>query len=136
MDYVAGEAGLSAKGFVLTGGYELLGSDKGHALQTPMATLHKFNGWADLFLTTPSAGLEDVYVGLNASSVHFSGFQGTLTWHSFHSDSGDVHFGEEWDASVGVKVSRVALLANFADYRARSFGVDTRKFWLQAEYAF
>lgn len=136
VDYVAGEAGLSAKGFALTGGYELLGSDKGHALQTPMATLHKFNGWADLFLTTPSAGLEDVYVGLNASPVHFGGFQGTLTWHSFHSDSGHVHFGDEWDASVGVKVSRVALLAKFADYRAKGFGVDTRKFWLQAEYAF
>ena len=31
------------------------------ALQTPLATLHKFNGWADLFLTTPNAGLEDAY---------------------------------------------------------------------------
>jgi hypothetical protein len=28
-------------------------------MQTPMATLHKFDGWADLFLTTPANGLGD-----------------------------------------------------------------------------
>jgi hypothetical protein len=66
-DYVAGEADLSARGFTVTGGYEKLGSDNGIALQTPMATLHKFNGWADLFLTTPAAGLRDLYAGLAKS---------------------------------------------------------------------
>ncbi len=56
-DYLAGELGLTAKGFTLTGGYEKLGaaSTPGKSFQTPLATLHKFNGWADLFLTTPAA---------------------------------------------------------------------------------
>ena len=29
---------------------------------TPLATLHKFQGWADKFLTTPPNGIEDMYV--------------------------------------------------------------------------
>ena len=32
-------------------------------MQTPLATLHKFDGWADLFLTTPNKGLQDLYAG-------------------------------------------------------------------------
>ena len=35
-------------------GYEELGSNAGlYGLQTPLATLHAFNGWADKFLVTP-----------------------------------------------------------------------------------
>src|SRR5437868_3122510 len=63
-DYVAGEAGLAYRSLTLTGGWEKLGSDGGRAaVQTPMATLHKFDGWADLFLTTPANGLRDLYAG-------------------------------------------------------------------------
>src|ERR1035438_4740700 len=29
--------------------------------QTPLATLHAFNGWDDVFLTTPADGLQDIY---------------------------------------------------------------------------
>lgn len=139
VDYVAGEAALTVKGWTLTGGGELLGADAGHALQTPMATLHKFNGWADLFLNTPSTGLKDVYVGLSTvlpKVKSLPGLTAAVTWHSFHSDVGSTHFGDEWDASLGFKVRKVALLAKFADYNAKGFGSDTRKFWLQAEYAF
>ncbi|KPF52381.1 MULTISPECIES: alginate export family protein [unclassified Novosphingobium] len=135
-DYVNAEAGLAAYDFTATGGYEKLGSDKGIALQTPMATLHKFNGWADLFLTTPKSGLEDVYVGLAKAFPKLHGLNANVTWHDFHSDVGHVKFGEEWDASVGFKVRKVALLAKYADYKAKGFGVDTTKFWLEADYAF
>ena len=39
-------------------------SGKGR-FQTPLATLHKFNGWADKFLSTPLFGLEDLYLQLS-----------------------------------------------------------------------
>ncbi len=53
---VAGKATLKL-------GRELLGgSPASGAFQTPLATLFKFNGWADKFLTTPSNGLVDWYV--------------------------------------------------------------------------
>ena len=136
VDYVNAEAGLAGYGFTATGGYEKLGSDKGIALQTPMATLHKFNGWADLFLTTPAAGLEDVYVGLAKAFPKAKGLTANVVWHDFHSDVGHVKFGEEWDASLGFKVRKVAILAKYADYKAKGFGIDTKKFWLEADYAF
>ena len=46
-------------------GWEHLGGDGTHALQTPLATLHAFNGWDDQFNATPPGGLEDRYLGLN-----------------------------------------------------------------------
>lgn len=138
-DYWSLEAGTTMAGFAIAGGWEKLGSDNGRALQTPMATLHKFNGWADLFLTTPTSGLEDAYVSVSRKfeGVKFlPGLNAAVIFHQFDSDVGDVEYGTEWDASLGFKISRVSILAKYADYEARDFGVDTRKFWLQAEWAF
>ena len=138
-DYIAAEAGLALGGLGVTAGYELLGSDSGRAVQTPMATLHKFNGWADLFLTTPNGGLEDIYGGIayKFDGVKaLPGLNAAVTYHRFSSDAGSVRFGDEWDASLGFKLGRVGLLAKYADYSAKGFGVDTRKLWLQAEFAF
>lgn len=138
-DYIAAEAGLAAHDLTATAGYEKLGSDRGHAVQTPMATLHKFNGWADLFLTTPAAGLQDAYAGLayRFSTVKsLPGLNASVTYHRFDSDVGHLRYGDEWDAAVGVKLGRTNLLAKYADYSARSFAVDTRKLWLQLEVAY
>ena len=138
-DYWSLEAGTTLAGFAVAGGWEKLGSDNGRGLQTPMATLHKFNGWADLFLTTPTNGLEDAYVsvGRKFEGVKFlPGLNATVVFHQFDSDVGNIEYGTEWDASLGFKISRVAFLAKYADYEAKDFGVDTRKFWLQAEWAF
>lgn len=62
-DYYAVEASVAKKGVGKIGaGYEVLGNDRGaFSFRTPLATLHKFNGWGDLFLTTPNDGLEDLY---------------------------------------------------------------------------
>jgi hypothetical protein len=46
--------------------YEVLGSDgRNYAFATPFATLHKFNGWSDQSLGTPSQGLVDVIFTLS-----------------------------------------------------------------------
>ena len=140
-DYMLGEVGLSSMGFTLTGGYELLGADKaaGKSFQTPLATLHKFNGWADLFLTTPAAGLEDYYVSLAKvfpKVKSLPGLNATVAYHEFRSDVGSTKFGTEWDASLGFKVNNVGLLLKYADYNARAFGADKSILWLQAEVAF
>ncbi|MBO9519857.1 MAG: hypothetical protein J7493_17495 [Porphyrobacter sp.] len=137
--YINAQAGLAFSGFSFTAGYEELGSDGGvAAVQTPLATLHAFNGWADLFLTTPANGLRDYYAGVGtALNVPFlPGFKADLTYHQFDSDFGGLDYGSEWDASVGFKLGPVALLAKYANYQAAQFAVDTEKFWLQAEAAF
>ncbi|KRA80577.1 hypothetical protein [Altererythrobacter sp. Root672] len=138
-DYINAQAGLSVSHFTLTAGYEELGSDHGvAAVQTPLATLHAFNGWADLFLTTPANGLRDYYATVGAAfGVSFlPGLKADLTYHQFDSDFGGLDYGSEWDASVGFKLGPVALLAKYANYQADQFAVDTEKVWLQAEAAF
>jgi hypothetical protein len=72
-----GEAGLTAQGLSATGGYEILGADKGVALtsvQTPLASHFKFNGWAGKFGTTPPNGLRDLYGTLGYGWKKAAGF--------------------------------------------------------------
>ena len=138
-DYLALEGTLAVRGFALTGGYELLGSDNGVGLATPMATLHKFNGWADVFLNTPANGLRDLYLGAAYTFPPVKALPGlnlAVTWHDFDSDRGGLDYGSEWDASLGFKIGPVGVLAKYANYDAKGFSVDTEKFWLQAEYSF
>ncbi len=142
-DYIALEGGLAFKRLGITLGWEKKGSDSsvagGRAVQTPMATLHKFDGWADRFLVTPNAGLEDTYIGATYKFEQIKaipGLNAAVTYHQFNSDTGGVDYGHEWDASLGFRVSKVNLLAKYAAYSARGFGVDTKIFWLQAEIAF
>jgi hypothetical protein len=138
-DYWSFEAGTTLAGFRIAAGWEQLGSDNGRSVQTPMATLHKFNGWADTFLTTPALGLEDAYVsiGRNIDGARaLPGLNFGLAFHQFDSAAQDLEYGTEVDASVGFRAGPVALLLKFADYQARDFGADTRKLWLQAEWAF
>ncbi len=139
LDYLALEAGAAISGVSLGAGYELLGSDEGRAaFQTPLATMHAFNGWADLFLTTPAAGLEDYYVkaGYTPPSPPIPGLALAVAWHSYNADFGGADYGTEWNASVGARLGPVAVLAKFADYQADGFGADKQIVWLQAEYSF
>ncbi|MEL6530428.1 MAG: alginate export family protein, partial [Pseudomonadota bacterium] len=56
-DYARAALRVERGELALSGRYEMLGSDDGVAFQTPLATLHKFQGAADLFLTTPPDGI-------------------------------------------------------------------------------
>jgi hypothetical protein len=137
-DYWSFDAGTKLAGFNITGGWEKLGSDNGRAVQTPLATLHKFNGWADLFLTTPADGLEDAYVSVGRAFdgvKMLPGLNANVAFHQFDSAKNDLEYGTEWDASAGFKIGKVGLLLKYANYRAKAFGADTRKLWLQAEWA-
>lgn len=138
-DYWLLEARANVSGFAFTAGWEQLGSDNGVALQTPLATLHKFNGFADAFLTTPAGGLTDQYASLNyrlGSNAPLQGLHFNLAYHRFGSDLGSTDYGQEWDAGVGFTVGRVGLLAKFARYEADMFGVDTSKLWVEANWSF
>lgn len=147
-DYWLGEAVLDVAGFKVTGGYEVLGADGGIALtsfQTPLATLHKFNGTADKFLTTPANGLRDLYIGLSKAfpkAKALPGLNAAVTWHRFSSDRLGLDYGDEWDAQLGWKIGKkVSFLAKAAFYDrtgAADFAgdADTEKFWLQLEYIF
>jgi hypothetical protein len=139
-DYYLGEATLGVKGFALTGGYEVLGASNGTAnssFQTPLATLHKFQGWADKFLVTPANGIRDLYAsaGYGVPKSALGPITMLVAWHRFDSDRLSIDYGHEWDAQIGFKPTKhTALLVKYADYQARAFATDTQKLWLQLDY--
>ena len=137
-DYWHVQPGLSLYGFTATLGYEKLGSDNGvAAFQTPLATGHKFNGFADVFLATPAFGLQDYYVDLTYKLKNASGsldfLNGLLIkaqYHKFESDFGDIDYGEEFDLYVKQPIKGVKGLfldLKYANYWADQFATDREK---------
>ncbi len=125
-----GEIGAILRGFVLQVGQEQLGGSggPGEAFQTPLATLHSFNGWADKFLTTPDDGLNDSYVSLETTLAKV---KCQIVWHSFNADQGSDHYGDEFDAAVSYPLRKELVVGmKYADYDADDFATDTRKFWV------
>ena len=135
-DYRRLEAGVGTAKAGVTSGIEILSGERGTfaatgnpAFQTPLATLHRFQGWADKFLTTPSAGIEDFYVGLRFT---VAGWNCEAIWHDFSAMAGSQRYGSEIDLALSRRFAgRYEFLAKFADYSADGLHTDTRKLWLQ-----
>jgi hypothetical protein len=129
------EPTLALHGVTWRVGLEHLGGNGAHALQTPLATLHAFNGWADKFTVTPAGGLEDRYIGAGGALGRDKRRNWMLAWHDFRADTGG-RYGNEVDLSFGFPVhGPVMALVKLADYRSHGFARDTRKLWLQLEWA-
>jgi hypothetical protein len=127
-------AGFTAGREVLSGESGTFTATTNPAFQTPLATLHKWQGWADKFLTTPSAGIEDLYFGAN---LKFRGWTGQAVWHDFSAEATGADYGSELDLSVSRKFAeRYELLVKYADYSADGLFTDTEKFWLQLAASF
>ena len=141
-EYWLADGGVDIGMVRLGAGYEVLGADTGLALtsfQTPLATGHKFHGWADQFLTTPPDGLHDAYfsLGWNRKQLgKLSNVGVNAVWHRFDSDRLSQDYGDELDLIATAKVGKFNLLAKYADYRADQFATDTRKTWLQVEWSY
>jgi len=117
-----GLAGLAGKGFT-----------------TPLATLHKFQGWADKFLTTPANGIEDVYA-TGAVTLKGVGSLDTLglvlSYHDYNAQQITADYGHEWNVSLAAKYKRMNFMLKFADYEQGlpSAGRSTEKVWGQIEF--
>jgi len=140
------EQGLTWSGLTGTVVYELLGSDSGiAAFQTPLATGHIFNGFADVFLVTPATGLQDFFVQAKykvpvQSGGPFSTFGGLLLiaqYHEYRSAVQSIDYGSEFDfyAYLPLREGFYAQ-AKFADYRADAFFVDIQKVILGLGYQY
>jgi hypothetical protein len=105
--YLYLKAGVAFKPVTLLVGYETLGGDaatednKG-AFATPLATLHKWNGWADKFLSTPGAGLNDLYF---LAKGPIGPVKGVAAYHIFKTDDGGDDLGTEFDIQFTWKFS-------------------------------
>ncbi|WP_374012404.1 alginate export family protein [Pseudoxanthomonas koreensis] len=138
--YWLAELGYTLHGAKLKAGYESLGGGSGagnRAFQTPLATKHIFQGWADVFGTTPAQGLDDAYVG---AAVPLGGGSLQAWYHDFSPERGGGSYGREIDLSYARPIPRVdglAGLVKLASYRsddARTADMD--KLWVQVQYTY
>jgi hypothetical protein len=148
-DYYLAELGVTAAGLTVGGGYEILGADNGVALtsfQTPLATMHKFQGWADKFLVTPPNGIKDAYgsIGYSMAKVGpFATIGATAVYHDYKTDRLDASYGDEWNVQLMAKLKKYTFILKYADYDASKSQIgfvnpttDTSKFWASIEWAF
>jgi hypothetical protein len=139
------EAGLSVKPFAFGGGYEVLGSGANSGtgpsrvgFRTPLATLHAFNGWDDVFLATPADGLRDIYgyfkVMVPAIQVPIQ-----FVYHKFDADHGGDDYGQEYDVVAAKSFGKYwTALVKYACYNGQDApaAYTINKFWAQVEFNF
>ncbi|HLA75802.1 MAG TPA: alginate export family protein [Gammaproteobacteria bacterium] len=124
--------------------YELLSGDGVYGFATPLATLHAFNGWADMFLNTPRDGLQDIFVNINKTIM---GVNLAAIYHDYMSDNLNYDYGTEWNFLATKKIAKnLALTLKYAAYKGdknadnttRNIALtrDVDKLWLQADYQF
>jgi hypothetical protein len=136
-DYRMLELTATYKQYYVGVGQELLEGNGTKGFTTPLATLHKFQGWADKFLTTPPNGIDDRYVnaGFTLKGV---GMLDTLalqaSYHTYEAERIASDYGSEINVQLQAKWQRFLGTVKYADYDADRFQTDTAKFWAQVEY--
>lgn len=134
VDYYLVEGGIETKPVTLKLGYEVLDGNGTTSFQTPLATLHAMNGWADQFLSTPANGLKDAYV---TAATTVAGVKLAATYHDFRAERSSMRYGEEWDVVVTKAIDKnYSIGLKYASYQADKFSVDTDKVWLWLDARF
>jgi hypothetical protein len=145
LNYGLVEGSVTYAGITGLVGYEVLEGNGAIGFATPLATLHAFNGWADMFLTTPVNGLQDLYFRasyvLPMDFLEFRTLTGIVTWHDYKTDNLGAGIGSEWNLSAELAVdANLSFLAKYASYQGSgvAFGgfPDKTIFWLQAAYRY
>lgn len=145
LNYWLGEGSVTWQGLSGLVGYEVMEGNGTVGFATPLATLHAFNGWADMFLTTPVNGLKDFYVkGSYSLPVDFIAAKSlnlAVLWHDYHTDALDRGIGGEWDLQAELVMdTNLSFMAKYANYAGSgaAFGgfSDKSVLWLQTAYKY
>jgi hypothetical protein len=150
--YYQVEAGVGISSFSVKIGYQVMeGESATKKFTTPLATGHAFDGWADLFLNTPNAGLETTSLTVSWAPPMIKGLKLLAVGHSFSGESISDHFGNEIDLLAEYMVPQVKGLllgvkAAFFDgdettnmTGANATGLaaeEVTKFWVYTQFAF
>lgn len=120
-------------------GWERLGGNGLSAVQAPLSTLHRHNGWADIFTTTPPGGLSDAHVRVLYEFRDAGPLKNPridLRAHDFQ-PTGGRRYGREFDFDLNASVrGLVTVGVRGAFYDAASFDADTQKLFVYAELPF
>ena len=128
----------------LGAGDETLSGNGTVGFSTPLATLHKFQGWVDKFLTTPANGIKDRYATLAWSSKGVGPFDtvaATAVYHAYDAEHVALDYGSELNLQCSAKFHRYTGLIKYGKYQSAAstpitVARDTRKYWVQLEYLY
>lgn len=134
LDYFHLALGGSVLNVTAKVGWEQLEGREGYGFSTPLATLHAHQGWADQFLSTPSAGIRDIY---GSVSTRVMGVNLMAVYHDFDDDTGQVDYGQEYDF-VAIKKwgKHYQMLTKYAYYDAQTHKTDKQVLWVQVGVSF
>jgi hypothetical protein len=145
--YMNFELGANMSGILVGAQFEVLSgataTNGNTTFQTPLATLHAHNGWADMFLATPTAGLEDMSVWVGYTSKDLGLLK--AIYHDYTSYIESTDYGTELDVIYTRAIPNVNNLTGmlkFADYNGETeaptaaLRTDTTKFWAMLDYKF
>lgn len=151
LNYWRGEGSLGFAGLTATVGYEGMEGNGKLGFSTPLATTHLFDGWADMFLTTPAAGLGNFYVKGSYSMLpiarlfHIASVTATVVHRDFATDlTNNIPnhgLGTEWDGALEFGITKSAsVLLQFADYNGAGLAYggfkDKSVSWVQLAYKY
>ncbi len=137
--------GANISGMILGAEYEVLGDAQGESIKgftTPLATLHKFQGWADVFLGRTSGSNNDGLADMSAKIGYAAPGLGKLlgVYHKFDALTGENDdLGSEIDVLYANRVpgvNNLDFLAKAAFYSMGDSGNDVTKAWVQLDYKF
>lgn len=138
LTYLRGELGLTSGIWSAMGGVEYLEGDGETGFSTPLATLHKFQGFADVFLTTPASGITDAYgkIGAAKKGLNFGPITGASLAGWYH-DFGNPHggsLGSEFDLEATLQFGpHVATTLTYASYDGVPGYASRDKVWLAVD---
>jgi len=141
LDYLLAEAGAKRGQFSGALTYERLDGDGVRGFQTPLATLHIYQGWADVFLNTPAGGIRDLQAQASwtiANPALVQSLKFTAAWHDFADADGSLSYGDEFDVAASAMINPHWS----AELKAASFDGDLpgfrdrTKLWMTLEYRF
>ena len=138
LNYYAANAGVQRGQWRVALGAEVLEGNGARGFATPLATLHAFQGWADVFLATPADGIRDLNGTVSWTDDSLAvGRSLTMTarYHDFSSEDGDADFGSEVDAVANWRINErwaIEAKAAFFDGNDPRFA-DRNKIWLAVE---
>jgi len=138
-NYGLAELTLQPKSWTIKLRGEILGSGDGEGFQTPLGTLHKFQGFADQFLVTPDDGVRDysAFVQYNIGQIGpLSAVKVFGRHHWFEADTDGRNYGTELNFSVSAKLNQSRFALEFANYKAQQFSQDTQAVFLTLQAVF
>ncbi|HYF22164.1 MAG TPA: hypothetical protein VD929_02090 [Caulobacteraceae bacterium] len=139
LDYLALSVGAKTARSSMALGLERLGGDGARGFQTPLASLHPFQGWSDVIGATPAYGLRDLNLRA-ATSLTAGGraFKIAGAAHDFRDADDAFAVGRELDLSVSAPLGRktsVELKGTWFEGRRPELP-DATRLWLSLEHRY